>query len=69
MRSLQDACATLRSHTALLLSDVCAAVEGRSEGPAIEVAGSARRLEQVGGPYVCIRTAVAFCLGLGLQEA
>jgi hypothetical protein len=48
VRSLQDACATLRSHTALLLSDVAAAVAGRGEGPSSEVLAAARRLEQVG---------------------
>jgi hypothetical protein len=48
VRSLQDACSTLRSHTALLLSDIAADVEGRGEGPAVEVAGAAKRLQQVG---------------------
>lgn len=46
VRSLQDACSTLRSHTALLLSDVSAAVEGRTEGPALEVVASAKHLLQ-----------------------
>jgi hypothetical protein len=49
VRSLQDACATLRCHAALLISDIDAAVAGRAEGAAVEVAASARRLQQVGG--------------------
>jgi len=45
VRSLQDACATLRSHMSLLLSDIAAAVDGRTEGTALEVGAAAKRLQ------------------------
>ncbi|GBF94649.1 phosphatidylinositol-4-phosphate 5-kinase [Raphidocelis subcapitata] len=45
VRSLQDACATLRGHAALLLSDVAGAVAGRGEAAALEVASKARALQ------------------------